>query len=198
MDPKTSTLSSLIGSRICHDLISPIGAINNGLELLNMAGHAESPELSLIGESVDNATARIRFFRIAFGLAGDESLDAAETQTLLKDVQVGGRIRIDWRVPQAQPRQDVRLAFLALMCLETAMAYGGEVGIECDAGQWRVAGSADRLHIEDGLWSTLTQAKPSVEIRPATVQFALLQDGAASAQRTLGVDISDTDLSIRF
>lgn len=57
-------LPALIGSRICHDLISPIGAINNGLELLNMAGTgaAPGPELELIGQSVESASARIRFF----------------------------------------------------------------------------------------------------------------------------------------
>lgn len=198
MNPKTSTLSSLIGSRICHDLISPIGAINNGLELLNMAGDTTGPELSLIGESVENATTRIKFFRIAFGLAGDESLAAAETQALLRDVQAGGRIVINWRVSQAKPRQDVRLAFLALMCLETTMAYGGEVGIQCDAGKWHVTGSADRFHIDDALWSILTDAEPRVEVRPATVQFALLRDGAASTNRKLEVGVTDTDVSIRF
>ena len=58
-------LAALVSSRICHDLISPIGAINNGLELLNMSGLAhDGPEIQLIGDSVKSARARIRFFRI--------------------------------------------------------------------------------------------------------------------------------------
>ena len=60
-------LAALIGSRICHDLISPIGAINNGLELLDMNGGVQGAEMELISGSVGNAGARIRFFRIAFG-----------------------------------------------------------------------------------------------------------------------------------
>ena len=60
-------LNDLIGSRICHDLISPLGAIGNGVELLTMSGMTEVPEMTLISESVENANARIRFFRIAFG-----------------------------------------------------------------------------------------------------------------------------------
>lgn len=62
-----SDLSALIGSRICHDLISPLGAIGNGLELLQMSGASESPEMTLIADSVTSANARIRFFRIAYG-----------------------------------------------------------------------------------------------------------------------------------
>ena len=62
-------LSALLGSRICHDLISPLGAIANGVELLQMSGAAASPEVALIAESVANANARIRFFRVAYGIA---------------------------------------------------------------------------------------------------------------------------------
>jgi histidine phosphotransferase ChpT len=62
-------LTSLIGSRICHDLISPLGAIGNGVELLAMSGTAPGPEMDLISQSVENANARIRFFRVAFGAA---------------------------------------------------------------------------------------------------------------------------------
>ncbi len=58
--PQSPDLAALIGSRICHDLISPIGAIGNGLELLSMAG-AGGPEVALISDSVSNANARIRF-----------------------------------------------------------------------------------------------------------------------------------------
>ena len=63
MGQSNINLAALIGSRICHDLISPIGAINNGLELLGMSDAREGPELELISESVGNASARIRFFR---------------------------------------------------------------------------------------------------------------------------------------
>ena len=57
-------IAALVGSRICHDLISPIGAIGNGVELIGLTENTSSPELALISESVDNANARIRFFRV--------------------------------------------------------------------------------------------------------------------------------------
>ena len=65
MQQTNASLATLIGSRICHDLISPIGAINNGLELLELTGGAQGPEMDLISNSVEHAEARIKFFRIA-------------------------------------------------------------------------------------------------------------------------------------
>lgn len=63
--------AALIPSRICHDVISQIGAIGNGMELMALSSGQEqsSPELDLILQSVENANARIRFFRIAYGSA---------------------------------------------------------------------------------------------------------------------------------
>ena len=74
MDQHIDNLAALIGSRICHDLISPIGAVTNGLELMSMAG-GTGPELELVNESAANANARIRLFRLAFGQATTDADD---------------------------------------------------------------------------------------------------------------------------
>lgn len=68
----TDDIASLVGSRICHDLISPIGAISNGVELIGMTQGTDGAEMSLINDSVQNANARIRFFRVAYGSATPE------------------------------------------------------------------------------------------------------------------------------
>ena len=70
MSPKD--LNALLGSRICHDLISPLSAIGNGIELLTLSGVDAPSEIALISESVDNANTRIRFFRVAFGAARED------------------------------------------------------------------------------------------------------------------------------
>jgi len=62
MTISTDELSALLGSRLCHDLISPIGAISNGMQLLEMTT-SPTPEVELIRQSVDNVNARIRYFR---------------------------------------------------------------------------------------------------------------------------------------
>ena len=167
-------LAALIGSRICHDLISPIGAINNGIELLGMTGATDGPEVELISESVGNASARIRFFRIAFGAAGDQLIGRSEATGVLDDLMGNGRLHVDYSLLEAQPRKMVRLAFLGILCLESAMPYGGQISVSCMDGQWTLRGTADKLNIDMTLWSVLADPGAADDIAPANVQFALL------------------------
>lgn len=188
-------LSALIGSRICHDLISPIGAINNGLELLTMgAMQSDSPELALIGESVENASARIRFFRIAYGSAGDQMVGPAEIKSVLRDMCKGNRISIDWNTNEPQSRSSVRMAFLAIQCFECAMPYGGIITINADQGRWVISGTADKIVLAPELWNLLQGAPHTEEVAPAHVQFPLLAHLAQEDQRTLS---ANTDLEDR-
>ncbi|WP_187430763.1 hypothetical protein ROLI_020380 [Roseobacter fucihabitans] len=191
-------LAALIGSRICHDLISPIGAINNGLELLGMAGGTAGPELDLIQESVGNASARIRFFRIAFGAAGEQMMGRAEVTSILDDMMQGGRLDVAWGPLDPQPRTGVRLAFLALQCLEAAMPYGGRVEISHDGTYWLLHGRADKLNLDADLWASLDNKNPPDDLRPAHVQFALLPTIAADEKRAVSVELRDTEVKLSF
>jgi len=191
-------LAELIGSRICHDLISPIGAITNGLELLDMVGAVQGPELELISGRVGNAGARLRFFRVAFGSAGDQPLGRTEVADLLKDVERAGRVRVNWNLTEAVPRNQVKLAFLALMCCESAMPLGGEVEISVNGAQWVVTGTADKLNVDTGLWKNLPKGRFTTRLSPAQVQFALLPQTAATMGRRVAVETGPTRVSLRF
>ncbi|MEW9921793.1 histidine phosphotransferase family protein [Marimonas sp. MJW-29] len=191
-------LTALIGSRICHDLISPIGAINNGLELLNMSGGPSGPEIGLIGESVDNASARIRFFRIAFGAAGDQKVGPAEVQSILRDLYGNSRLTIEWQVTEPVHRTAVRLAFLALMCAESAMPYGGRVRITKRHSDWQLEGTADRINLDDAMSALLAGQKPTEALQPSQVQFALLPLIARDEDRQVRLQSDKSALSICF
>ena len=176
--PISASLASLIGSRICHDLINPIGAISNGLELVAMNEPTpEGPEMSLIQQSCDNATARIQFFRIAFGSAGDHQLIPQQTAArVLANQFAGTRISTAWRVQDDVARCTVQLGYLAALCLETALPYGGEVAISQHNGSLICLGSGDSVTQDPALWSHLQQDADGEAgaLRPAQVQFALL------------------------
>ena len=197
MGDSSVNLASLIGSRICHDLISPIGAITNGLELLDLTGGAKGPEMELIADSVGNAGARIRFFRIAYGAAGDQMMGHPEVASVLDDLTRGGRLTVKWSPLEALPRAQVRLAFLALQCLETAMPYGGKVQIAVRDGQWSVSGEAEKLNIDEGLWDFATR-HDNIESTRALVQFALLPAVAKDMERVLNMAHSATRITLRF
>lgn len=192
-------LAALIGSRICHDLISPIGAIGNGLELLAMDGmRTATAEMSLISESFENASARIRLFRVAFGAAGGgQSIAVAEARMTIAGYLQGGRLEARWQPDRDLPRGDVQLAYLALMCFETAMPLGGVVQFEHDGAGWTITGQAARLRAEPGLWQALATAQGPQEVSPAQVQFALLPILAQEAGRPLGVEIGEDSLVLR-
>ncbi|WP_299675572.1 histidine phosphotransferase family protein [uncultured Roseobacter sp.] len=198
MGQSNINLAALIGSRICHDLISPIGAINNGLELLGMAGGTPGPEIDLIQESVGNASARIRFFRIAFGASGDQMMGRAEVVSILDDLMDGGRLAVAWGPLDPQPRGDVRMVFLALQCLENAMPYGGRIEVSREDNMWLLHGEADKLNIDEPLWNILATRDAPPSLRPAQVQFALLPILADDGGRRVVTEMSETQIKLRF
>ena len=197
MGVDSANLAALVGSRICHDLISPVGAINNGLELLGMSNSLEGPELELISDSVNNANARIRFFRVAFGAAGEQDLGRAEVMSVLSDVSKGGRIKYNWSSEAPAPRREVRMAFLAGLCLESALPYGGTVQILRSGDSWSVIGEGRKVNIDETLWAGLSGAQEA-EITPALVQFALLPEVAKEANRKVSFDAGLEKATITF
>lgn len=197
--PQRLDFSALIGSRICHDLINPIGAIGNGVELLQMDGGLRGPELALISESVANASARIRFFRIAFGAAGsDARIGRPEVQGILAELTKGGRLKIDWSSPSDLSRREVKIAFLLIQCLETAMPWGGQIAVALEDGRWLVTGRASRLKVDPDIWEVLSNPAAPAEITPALVHFALVPDEINRQHRRLTTEAREADIRFSF
>ncbi len=190
---------ALLGSRICHDLISPIGAISNGVELLLMDNVAKGPEMTLVAESVANANARIRFFRVAFGqTTKDQRIGLAEIRGILADLARGSRTIVDWNTPTDLSRRETKLAFLCMLCLESALGQGGRLTVERGESRWTVAGSAPRLRIDPKLWEALSNPQTEVEIGASQVQFLLVPEEVARQHRRLTVEISETEIRLTF
>ena len=188
-------LAALIASRICHDLISPIGAISNGVELLAME-IADRPELALLLESAGNANARIRFFRISFGAAGpDQRIARSE---VLAGLATGSRITTTWTSAPDLARREVRLAFLLLQCLETALPYGGTVTIHEENASWTVQAEAARLKLDQPLWDILRGSPTPAGLAANAVQFALVPAALAALGRKLAVTMDQTSISLTF
>lgn len=193
-------LAALLGSRICHDLISPIGAIGNGVELLLLEAGGHSPELALISDSVTNANARVRFFRVAFGAAGgvDQQIGRSEITGILSDLTRSGRLNIGWTSLPALPRREAKIAFLSLMCLESALPHGGKVQVERGEARWSIRGESLRLKIEADLWEMLSNPMAKPDIQPSTVHFALLREELSRQHRRMTVEIRETDIRLAF
>lgn len=198
-------LAALVGSRLCHDIVSPLGAIGNGLELLELSGEfpglTKSPEMQLIAESVAAARARVRWFRMAFGHASAEQrLSLPELTGLLADVEKSGRMRLRLDATGDLPRDEARMILLALMCLETAMPWGGSVLLCRGASGWRLVAEGSRTKPDPALWSWLDRQpqRERPEPTPSEVHFLLLAGFAQSANRPLSWELDETGGEISF
>ncbi|WP_135505383.1 histidine phosphotransferase family protein [Roseovarius aestuariivivens] len=197
MGHDTSTLAGLIGSRICHDLVSPIGAVTNGLELLEMSGVPKTPELKLVAESVAHANARIRFFRVAFGLASSgQMIGGEEVSAILMGLFADGRVRIKGFPAGSFARQEVRIVLLAVLCGEQAIPKGGEIAVDIQDGQWCVTARGSQLIPDPDLWARLNGSPMIGTPVPATVQFSLLPAMAAEADIKISTDLGDNEATI--
>ena len=199
MSQSPSDLTSLVGSRICHDLISPLGAIANGIELLTMSGVQKSPELALISESVQNANARIKFFRVAYGAArSNQQIGRGEIVTILSDMSKGSRIVYLWEPRGDCIRSDVRIAFLLVQCLESAMPYGGSIRAMSNGKTWTLSAAADKMKFDTNLWESLSNPLSSFDHSAAEVHFALAPQVLAIHKKALKVRLSEAEIRVQF
>ncbi len=198
-DPQLNrNLAALIGSRICHDLISPVGAISNGLEMLTLTGTPSGPEMHLLQSSADHANARLRFFRVAFGLSSDgQIMTEDDVCAILSDVFTGN-IAVDWQLQGVLDRPLVQAVFLALLCVETALPYGGRITLSGQADTVTLTAQGERLACEGDHWHILTQRNAPGDLSAALVQFALLPEVLAKLQRNATIDRTPNTVTLRI
>lgn len=115
-----ANLEALVSSRICHDLISPVGAIGNGVELLAELA-TSMPEVGLIADSVASASGKLQFFRICFGKPSEGVTAGTAAGQIARSMVETPRLQLDWRLDGLDfPRDTMKLLYLTLLCAETA------------------------------------------------------------------------------
>lgn len=192
------TLTELISSRICHDLISPVGAIGNGLELMTALGTA-TPELELVGQSAHSAQAKLKFFRLAFGASSDASIGGAEAGRTAVDMFSSGRIKLEitksWG---ARERRLVKLLYLLLLCVESSLPRGGVIRCTPTVSGWRISVAGVPVAAPENLWQYVISGQNGIAVDAKTIQFSLARQCMIEQSISLGADLSDTGLSIEF
>jgi len=118
-------LGALLCSRVCHDIISPVGAINNGLELLDEGG-ADEDAMQLIRASAVNASARLQFARIAFGAAGSAGMqiDTGDAEAVATAFIRNEKPELEWIGTRALlPKNKVKLLLNLLLVANEKLSY---------------------------------------------------------------------------
>lgn len=125
-------LAALLCSRVCHDVISPVGAINNGLELLDEGG-ADADAMDLIRTSALNASVRLKFARLAFGASGSvgASIDTGEAERAAKDFAAAEKkAEVSWTGPRAIiPKNRVKLLLNLFLVAYGSIPRGGNIDV---------------------------------------------------------------------
>ncbi|WP_448206601.1 histidine phosphotransferase family protein [Azospirillum sp. sgz302134] len=135
----------LLASRICHDLVSPVGAIRNGLELIEEmedepAGGFMGEAVKLIEHSSGQADRRLRVFRLAYGLAGREQKGFGDTRAAAQGLLEGGRTKLDWPVgvPNDQlafKRGAAKVLLNVIILADEALTHGGTITVAADGDE---------------------------------------------------------------
>jgi len=133
--PDALELAALLCSRVCHDLISPVGAIVNGLEVLDDDPKPDDREfaLDLIRKSAKIASARLQFCRLAFGAAGSAGaqIDLGDAQNMAKGHFEDGKITLAWNLPRLLlPKNRVKLLLNLLVIAQQTIPRGGMLTVD--------------------------------------------------------------------
>lgn len=136
--------SAFLVSKVCHDLVGPLGAVVNGLEVLEDERDAamRADALKIVTSSAGQALARLQFMRLAFGAAGSAGaeLDLGEVNRLISGLFETGRVSLEWDPPHVHwPKDWAKLLMNAVVIAADCLPRGGVVRIKAN-GEGLAAG----------------------------------------------------------
>lgn len=193
--------ASLLCSRLCHDLLSPVGALNNGIELLVDEHDPDMRArcLELLGESARASANKLKFFRLAFGAAGGfgESVDAREAKAAIEGLFGGdGRTEIGWMVDEPTLSKPAIKALLNLALIAgDALVRGGklDVGAESNGARTEIVVRAEgpRLVLDPELRTALQGQVDAASLTPRAAAAWLIHRIVSDAKGS--IQISEPD-----
>jgi histidine phosphotransferase ChpT len=204
MNPQSLELASLLCSRLCHDLLSPVGALNNGLELL---AEEKDPEMrkhcfALLEQSAKISADKLKFFRLAFGAAGGfgEAVPVAEARDLVNAL-VGNneRVTANWALGvESLPKAAVKVLLnLSLIGFE-ALVRGGTLDIGAEsrdgASEIVVRAAGPRIAFDADVGRALDGSLPADALSSRTAPAAMIRALAEAQGGGLQYALSDEAL----
>ena len=158
-------LAAMLCSRVCHDVISPVGAIVNGLEVLDDDSDASMRDfaLDLIKRSANGASAKLQFCRLAFGAAGSAgaSIDTGDAESVARGLLETEKTALAWKAPrQYMPKNKVKLLLNLCQIAGATIPRGGTIEVETtgegEAAGLRVAAKGGNARLQAGFADLLS------------------------------------------
>lgn len=173
-------LASLLCSRLCHDLLSPVSAMNNGIELL---ADEHDPEMrarciDLLSESAKVSASKLKFFRLAFGQGGgfSETVDTEEIREAIAGLfGFDHRIQLGWIVDEpVMEKQAVRVLLNLSLIASDALVRGGNLDIGAEGHEIVIRAEGRRLVFDEQIEATLLGKTPLDQLTPRLVAAWLI------------------------
>jgi histidine phosphotransferase ChpT len=206
MDQRLSDLdlSALLCSRVCHDIISPVGAIANGLELMDdpeVDAEMKSTALDMVRSSAKTATAKLKFCRIAFGASGSAGahIDLGEAGEIAKAFVGDEKIRLDWQAPREnRPKAEVKLILNMMMLAMAGIPRGGVVTVGVEGRAFEVTAQGERAKVPQAMADVLAGAAAldTLDARMVQPYYAKLLAQSAGLALSMGM-ASDDKVTIK-
>ena len=187
-------LAALLCSRVCHDLISPVGAIVNGLEVLDDNPKPEDRDfaLELIRKSAKTASARLQFCRLAFGAAGSAGaqIDLGDAQSMAKGHIEDGTVTLSWNLPRLLlPKNRVKLLLNMLIIAQQTIPRGGTLTIdpvgEGEAMSFRITAAGLNARVPQPVVDSLASSAAAVDAHAVQPYYTRLLAQACGLRVTL-------------
>lgn len=202
--PDPIELASLLCSRLCHDMLSPVGALSNGLELLAEEKDEEMRQrcFELLEQSARTSANKLKFFRLAFGAAGGfGDMVPVEEARLLVDALVAdkGRITVNWQLAsEALPKPAVKMLLnLAIIGLDS-LVRGGTLDIAAElregASEIVVRAAGPKIAFDPEIGRALDGTMPAYELSSRTAAATMLRQLAEGLEGTLQFALTDDAL----
>jgi histidine phosphotransferase ChpT len=196
--PDALELAALLCSRVCHDLISPVGAIVNGLEVLDDNPKPEDRDfaLDLIRKSAKTASARLQFCRLAFGAAGSSGaqIDLGDAQNMAKGHIEDGKVTLTWNLPRLLlPKNRVKLLLNMLVIAQQTIPRGGTLTIdpvgEGEAMSFRITSAGLNARVPQNIVDLLNgSSSNTVDAHAVQPHYTRLLAEACGLKVTLALD----------
>ena len=192
-------LAALLCSRVCHDVISPVGAIVNGLEVLEEEKDAEMRAfaIDLIKKSASTASARLQFCRLAFGAAGSAgaSIDTGDAELVARGLLADERTKLEWNAPRVlMAKNKVKLILNLCLIAAASIPRGGVITLTIegegnDIGM-RVESRGPNLRLAHGVPALLAGAPENGHVDAHGIQAFYAGLVARDSNMQIDVDVN--------
>ncbi|MGZ3362424.1 MAG: histidine phosphotransferase ChpT [Xanthobacteraceae bacterium] len=195
--PDMLELAALLCSRVCHDLISPVGAIVNGLEVLDDNPKPEDREfaLDLIRKSARTASARLQFCRLAFGAAGSAGaqIDLGDAQNMARGHIEDAKTSIVWNLPRVLlPKNRVKLLLNMMIIAQQTIPRGGVITVDPigdgETTSFRLAAAGLNARLPQNIADILSGAHAAIDAHAVQPYYTRLLAQACGLTVTLAVE----------